>query len=83
MSPYSNGVLQLHEIDVLAPAEALTAFELSCDVAVFVYDVTNANSFEYCASIYKVLLTCRCPSINRLLISEVLSSHARSVYLHC
>jgi GTPase SAR1 family protein len=38
----------------MAPEEALTAYELSCDVAVFVYDASNANSFEYCAAIYKV-----------------------------
>jgi hypothetical protein len=45
---------------VLGPEEALTAYELSCDVAVFVYDVSNPMSFEYCASIYKVLVVGDC-----------------------
>lgn len=45
--------LLLHEIDVLTPEEALTAYELSADVVCLMYDVSNPHSFEYCAEIYK------------------------------
>uniref|UniRef100_A0A915Q1W6 Mitochondrial Rho GTPase 1 n=1 Tax=Setaria digitata TaxID=48799 RepID=A0A915Q1W6_9BILA len=44
--------LLLHEVDVLSPDEALTTYEKSADVIVLLYDITNPDSFAYCASIY-------------------------------
>lgn len=53
---YVNGkekYLLLHEIDVLSPEDALTAYELSCDVVCLLYDMSDPFSFEYCARMYK------------------------------
>ncbi|VDM97159.1 unnamed protein product [Thelazia callipaeda] len=44
--------LMLHEVDVLSPDEALTAYEKSADVIVLLYDSSDTNSFAYCASMY-------------------------------
>ncbi|XP_067881951.1 mitochondrial Rho GTPase 2-like isoform X1 [Heterodontus francisci] len=43
--------LILHEVDV--DTEFLKASSASCDVACLMYDITDAKSFNYCASIYK------------------------------
>ncbi|CAG9531897.1 unnamed protein product [Cercopithifilaria johnstoni] len=48
----STKYLLLHEVDVLSPDEALTTYEKSADVIVLLYDITNPDSFAYCASIY-------------------------------
>nr|XP_023647666.1 mitochondrial Rho GTPase 1 isoform X2 [Paramormyrops kingsleyae] len=43
--------LLLHE--VIPNSEFLSDAELACDVVCMVYDVSNPNSFEYCAKIFK------------------------------
>ncbi|XP_060696604.1 mitochondrial Rho GTPase 2 isoform X2 [Hemiscyllium ocellatum] len=43
--------LILHEVDV--DTEFLKASSATCDVACLMYDITDAKSFNYCASIYK------------------------------
>ncbi|XP_072125299.1 mitochondrial Rho GTPase 2-like isoform X2 [Mobula birostris] len=43
--------LILHEVDV--DTEFLKASNATCDVACLMYDITDAKSFNYCASIYK------------------------------
>ncbi|XP_072415844.1 mitochondrial Rho GTPase 2 isoform X1 [Chiloscyllium punctatum] len=43
--------LILHEVDV--DTEFLKASCATCDVACLMYDITDAKSFNYCASIYK------------------------------
>ncbi|XP_055507526.1 mitochondrial Rho GTPase 2 [Leucoraja erinacea] len=43
--------LILHEVDV--DCEFLKASNATCDVACLMYDITDAKSFNYCASIYK------------------------------
>ncbi|XP_072337553.1 mitochondrial Rho GTPase 2 isoform X2 [Scyliorhinus torazame] len=43
--------LILHEVDV--DTEFLKASSAACDVACLMYDITDAKSFNYCASIYK------------------------------
>ncbi|VDK83319.1 unnamed protein product [Onchocerca ochengi] len=48
----STKYLLLHEVDVLSPDEALTTYEKTADVIVLLYDITNPDSFAYCASIY-------------------------------
>ncbi|KAK6109604.1 Mitochondrial Rho GTPase 1 [Brugia pahangi] len=48
----STKYLLLHEVDVLSPDEALTTYEKSADVIVLLYDITNPDSFAYCASVY-------------------------------
>lgn len=53
-----ESILQLHEVDVLSPDEVLTVHEKSADVIVLLYDMTNPDSFAYCASIYLVSMIC-------------------------
>ncbi|CAL1543255.1 unnamed protein product [Lymnaea stagnalis] len=43
--------LMLHEVDMMM-SEMLTPTELDCDVACLIYDVTNPQSFEFCARMY-------------------------------
>ncbi|XP_005102389.1 mitochondrial Rho GTPase 1-A isoform X1 [Aplysia californica] len=43
--------LMLHEVDMMM-CDMLTPTELDCDVACLVYDVTNPQSFEFCARMY-------------------------------
>lgn len=43
---------QLEEVDV--ETEFLKAADAACDVACLMYDVSDPDSFNYCASIYKV-----------------------------
>uniref|UniRef100_A0A670Y1Z2 Uncharacterized protein n=1 Tax=Pseudonaja textilis TaxID=8673 RepID=A0A670Y1Z2_PSETE len=43
--------LILHEIE--ADVEFAKTFDATCDVACFLYDVTDLKSFNYCANIYK------------------------------
>ena len=38
----------------MSDSNFLDMIDMSCDVACFVYDITNPTSFEYCASIYEV-----------------------------
>ena len=44
--------MQLQEVDV--EAEFLKESDASCDVACLMYDSGDPQSFDYCASIYKV-----------------------------
>jgi len=43
--------LMLHEVDMMM-CDMLTPTELDCDVACLLYDVTNPQSFEFCARMY-------------------------------
>ncbi|XP_055877956.1 mitochondrial Rho GTPase 1-like isoform X1 [Biomphalaria glabrata] len=55
--------LMLHEVD-LVMCEMLTPTELDCDVACLVYDVTNPQSFEFCARMYlKHFIDCKIPTL--------------------
>ncbi|KAK0048438.1 mitochondrial Rho GTPase 1-A isoform X1 [Biomphalaria pfeifferi] len=55
--------LMLHEVDMVM-CEMLTPTELDCDVACLVYDVTNPQSFEFCARMYlKHFIDCKIPTL--------------------
>ncbi|CAI4223896.1 unnamed protein product [Auanema sp. JU1783] len=45
--------LLLREVDVLSPQDALTSSETGADVVAFLYDVSNPDSFSFCATIYQ------------------------------
>ncbi|CAI5449345.1 unnamed protein product [Caenorhabditis angaria] len=45
--------LLLREVDVLSPQDALGAGETAADVVAFLYDVSNPDSFAFCATIYQ------------------------------
>lgn len=48
-----NKYLLLREVDVLSPQDALSSAETSADVVAFLYDVSNPESFSFCATIYQ------------------------------
>ncbi|KAJ3615378.1 hypothetical protein NHX12_017350 [Muraenolepis orangiensis] len=52
ISFYSLARKRLYEVDV--ETEFLKASHASCDVACLMYDASDPQSFDYCASIYKV-----------------------------
>ncbi|ULT96341.1 hypothetical protein L3Y34_004744 [Caenorhabditis briggsae] len=45
--------LLLREVDVLSPQDALGSGETSADVVAFLYDVSNPDSFAFCATVYQ------------------------------
>uniref|UniRef100_A0A4W3I7M9 Mitochondrial Rho GTPase 2 n=1 Tax=Callorhinchus milii TaxID=7868 RepID=A0A4W3I7M9_CALMI len=51
VTQYCVSFWQLNEVDV--ETEFLKASVASCDVACLMYDISDAKSFNYCASIYK------------------------------
>ncbi|XP_030624273.1 mitochondrial Rho GTPase 2 isoform X2 [Chanos chanos] len=77
--------LILYEVDV--EMEFLKAADAACDVACLMYDVSDPNSFNYCASIYKehymdsgipcVLVACKCD------LPEVKQHHGMSPSEFC
>ncbi|CAB3406367.1 unnamed protein product [Caenorhabditis bovis] len=45
--------LLLREVDVLSPQDALGSGETAADVVAFLYDVSNPDSFAFCATVYQ------------------------------
>ncbi|CAD6190743.1 unnamed protein product [Caenorhabditis auriculariae] len=45
--------LLLREVDVLSPQDALGSAETAADVVAFLYDVSNPDSFAFCATLYQ------------------------------
>ncbi|PAV63751.1 hypothetical protein WR25_08001 [Diploscapter pachys] len=45
--------LLLREVDVLSPQDSLSNAETSADVVAFLYDISNPDSFSFCATIYQ------------------------------
>ncbi|KAJ1367480.1 Mitochondrial Rho GTPase 1 [Parelaphostrongylus tenuis] len=45
--------LLLREVDVLSPQDVLSNAETTADVVAFLYDVSNPDSFAFCATIYQ------------------------------
>ncbi|CAJ0574624.1 unnamed protein product, partial [Mesorhabditis spiculigera] len=44
--------LLLREVDVLSPSDVLSGGETAADVVAFLYDISNPDSFAFCATIY-------------------------------
>ncbi|CAJ0931332.1 unnamed protein product, partial [Mesorhabditis belari] len=44
--------LLLREVDVLAPSDVLSGTESNGDVVAFLYDISNPDSFAFCATLY-------------------------------
>ncbi|KJH51864.1 GTP-binding domain protein [Dictyocaulus viviparus] len=45
--------LLLREVDVLSPQDVLSSAETTADVVAFLYDISNPDSFSFCATIYQ------------------------------
>uniref|UniRef100_A0A7I4YIZ6 Mitochondrial Rho GTPase n=1 Tax=Haemonchus contortus TaxID=6289 RepID=A0A7I4YIZ6_HAECO len=45
--------LLLREVDVLSPQDVLSSAETTADVVAFLYDISNPESFAFCATIYQ------------------------------
>ncbi|PIO68616.1 EF hand associated, partial [Teladorsagia circumcincta] len=45
--------LLLREVDVLSPQDVLSSAETAADVVAFLYDISNPESFAFCATIYQ------------------------------
>ncbi|VDP31631.1 unnamed protein product [Heligmosomoides polygyrus] len=45
--------LLLREVDVLSPQDVLSGAETAADVVAFLYDISNPESFAFCATIYQ------------------------------
>ncbi|VDM60787.1 unnamed protein product [Angiostrongylus costaricensis] len=45
--------LLLREVDVLSPQDVLSNAETTADVVAFLYDISNPDSFAFCATIYQ------------------------------
>lgn len=46
--------LVLKDMDIADISQSVLPNDVNCDVACLVYDCTNANTFSYIASLYKV-----------------------------
>ncbi|GMS97794.1 hypothetical protein PENTCL1PPCAC_19969, partial [Pristionchus entomophagus] len=44
--------LLLREVDVLSPSDVLSSAETAADVVCFLYDVSNPESFAFCATVF-------------------------------
>ena len=41
------------QVDVLSPQDSLSNAETSADVVAFLYDISNPDSFSFCATVYQ------------------------------